>query len=103
MKVKAGVNNQGEIQGYSFYCPGCKRRHVVYTKEQSPGGACWSFNGDIDKPTFTPSIFVNPKNHECHVPELHSCHSFIRDGKIQFLNDCTHELAGQTVELPEIN
>ena len=24
------------------------------------------------------------------------------DGKIRFLNDCTHELAGQTVELPEL-
>jgi len=30
------------------------------------------------------------------------CHSFIRDGKIQFLGDCTHALAGQTVDLPEL-
>ena len=29
------------------------------------------------------------------------CHSFIRDGKIQYLNDCTHEFAGKTVELPD--
>jgi hypothetical protein len=29
------------------------------------------------------------------------CHSFVTDGKIQFLGDCTHALAGQTVELPE--
>lgn len=28
------------------------------------------------------------------------CHSFIRDGQIQFLSDCTHALAGQTVPLP---
>jgi hypothetical protein len=103
MKVKAVCNNKEEIQGYSFRCPGCQRRHLVYTKEQSPGGAKWIFNGDLEKPNFTPSIFVNPKNHECYVPELHSCHSFIKEGKIEFLSDCTHALAGQTVELPEIN
>lgn len=29
------------------------------------------------------------------------CHSFITDGEIQFLNDCTHKLAGHTVDLLE--
>lgn len=29
------------------------------------------------------------------------CHSFIKDGKIQFLGDCTHALANQTVDLPD--
>jgi hypothetical protein len=29
------------------------------------------------------------------------CHSFVTDGKIQFLPDCYHSLKGQTVELPE--
>jgi hypothetical protein len=29
------------------------------------------------------------------------CHSFVTDGRIQFLGDCTHALAGQTVDLPE--
>ena len=27
------------------------------------------------------------------------CHSFVTDGKIRYLNDCTHHLKGQTVEL----
>lgn len=100
-KVKAVGNNTGEIQGYGFHCPGCKRRHLVYTKEQSPGGACWSFNGDLEHPTFLPSILVNKKG-EDHVPSVPICHSFIKEGKIQFLNDCTHELVGQTVELENI-
>jgi hypothetical protein len=30
----------------------------------------------------------------------HRCHSFVVDGQIQFLGDCTHKLAGQTVPLP---
>ena len=29
------------------------------------------------------------------------CHSFIKDGNIQYLNDCTHKLAGQTIEIPD--
>lgn len=32
-------------------------------------------------------------------PKPKVCHSFVRNGKIEYLNDCTHELAGQTVEL----
>ncbi|MCZ4340562.1 hypothetical protein O4H52_03015 [Sphingomonadaceae bacterium G21617-S1] len=28
------------------------------------------------------------------------CHSFVRNGQIEFLSDCTHALAGQTVPLP---
>lgn len=31
------------------------------------------------------------------------CHSFVVDGRIQFLSDCSHSLAGQTVDLPELD
>jgi hypothetical protein len=30
------------------------------------------------------------------------CHSYVTDGKIRFLDDCTHELAGKTVELEDV-
>jgi hypothetical protein len=29
------------------------------------------------------------------------CHSFVKDGWIQFLGDCYHELKGLTVEIPD--
>jgi hypothetical protein len=29
------------------------------------------------------------------------CHSFIKEGMIEFQTDCKHELAGKTVHLPE--
>ena len=29
------------------------------------------------------------------------CHSFVRNGRIEFLGDCTHGLAGKTVDLPK--
>lgn len=77
-------------------------------------GPTWSFNGDFDKPTFAPSVLV--QGHQIEVdangkwtgewvrdaagePLPLRCHSFIRDGQIEFLGDCTHALAGQTVAL----
>lgn len=80
----------------AFRCPGCETMHQVWTDR-------WAFNGDGDCPTFSPSVFVNPPEKAAHVPSLPSCHSFVRDGRIQFLSDCTHPLAGQTVDLPNIN
>jgi len=58
----------------------------------------WTWNGDLEKPTFKPSINasgVDPETGEV----LYRCHSHVKDGMIQFLGDCTHELKGQTVPL----
>lgn len=78
---------------YFIECPGCKMLHPIHVGEQHR--IRWGFNNNVDKPTFTPSLFVNPNSDR-------DCHSFITDGKIQFLSDCFHELAGQTVDLPEV-
>lgn len=32
----------------------------------------------------------------------HVCHSFVTDGKIRFLSDCTHDLADQTVPMEDL-
>jgi len=81
-----------------YYCPGCKEPHAVSIDPERArvmrdgSKPCWTFNGNVDAPTLSPS--VNYPNH---------CHHFVRDGQIQFLGDCTHALAGQTVELPDWN
>jgi hypothetical protein len=49
----------------------------------------------MESPTFTPSILCNKD-----APEVR-CHSFVVNGRIQFLGDCFHFLKGQTVDLPE--
>jgi hypothetical protein len=105
-----------EGERLAFWCPGCNEAHAITT---APGR--WSFNGDADRPTFSPSILVRsghyaldrpPGNCWCDfaarypgdgpVPfKCERCHSFVTDGQIQFLDDCTHELAGQTVPLPD--
>lgn len=96
----------------AFRCPGCKQNHQVRPFDGSRG---WTFNGDGDKPTFSPSILVTGPSRFCTDEEIDRimatgqkidlpnmrCHSFVTDGNIQFLSDCSHELAGQTVPLPD--
>lgn len=95
-----------------FWCPGCETYHGVWTnKPNELTGAKWNWNGSLITPTFTPSILVRGTQkitdeeadrimagEKLPVKET-VCHSFVTDGKIKFLNDCTHKLAGKTVEL----
>ena len=90
-----------------FQCPGCGCAHGVHVGDGQ--GPRWTWNGNADQPTFTPSILVtwpaNPNADE-KFKEWRTerrCHSFVTDGRIQFLGDCTHLLVGQTVELPAWN
>lgn len=95
-----------------FWCPGCDMAHRIM--HGTGTGQRWTWNGDVDKPTFQPSVLVqynhwvppatpdNPQpGPQTEVKDV--CHSFVTDGRIQFLTDCTHALAGQTVELPDWN
>ena len=72
----------------TIYCPGCKKIHTFDER--------WKYNGNCDSPTFSPSMLVYQ-----HCYDLR-CHSFVREGNIQFLNDCHHELAGKTVKIPDM-
>ena len=61
------------------------------------GTPCWTWNGDTSKPTLRPSILTRLPTSDGDVV----CHSFVQDGRIRFLDDCTHDLAGQEVDLLE--
>lgn len=111
--------------GVAFECPGCGDTHALPTGGNTAGRAVWRWNGNVELPTLTPSILARaghylkpgeqPGNCYCDFSErypdeepmperwtCHRCHSFVTDGRIQFLSDCSHALAGQTVDLPEI-
>lgn len=99
MRVLGIVGDNVSSPNYSFMCPGCHSEHFIWTGRPGYTGPVWSFNFDVDRPTFNPSLLVR-------VPEgdkMNTCHSFIRDGRIQFLDDCTHSLKGQTVDLPDLS
>ena len=97
-KVKQITDTTGQYVSYVFHCPACKRHHSCYVERPDKRRPCWSFNGDLEKPTFTPSIVSLYGRDD----EINVCHSFVCDGRIEFLSDCTHSLAGQTVDLPEV-
>lgn len=93
------VSVDGASYGWAHWCPGCKDHHVIPTS----GPKVWRFNGDLERPTFTPSVRLTWNWGSVGGPdEPHCCHYVITDGAIQFCGDCTHALAGQTVPLPEI-
>lgn len=88
----------------TFWCPACEAVHSIRVS----GQGAWGWNGDRDKPTFTPSVLVTWPAHPDAAEEFKEwrterrCHSFVKDGRIQFLTDCTHAMAGQTVDLPPL-
>jgi hypothetical protein len=92
----------------SFWCPGCESAHVVIVERSDGKRPCWGWNGSADAPTFTPSILVTTGKRvdpsyepEPDFPDPPTCcHTFVTDGKIQFLGDCDHALPGQTVPIP---
>jgi len=106
----------GDLMG--FRCPGCNDWHHVKVGE-GPRPR-WKWNGDVVRPTFDPSVlvtcghYVQGHSGDCwctynaaHPEEkttfgCYRCHSFVKNGQIQFLDDCSHALAGQTVPLPPI-
>jgi hypothetical protein len=118
MSTKAKLFNGGLRVG--FACPGCAEVHSVPLRPASPG---WDYNGDAEAPTIRPSIVVRGTRANLSDDEWDAlmertggefgamladketsfiCHSFVTGGRIEFLGDCTHALAGQTVDLPDI-
>ena len=96
-----------------FRCPGCGYNHFLGVGPKAVG-AVWGWNRDKVKPTFTPSVLAKGIKQILNAngswdggwekdaegkPVPFVCHSFVTDGRIQFLSDCTHVLAGQTVDL----
>lgn len=122
--MKRGILRTAEGGKLLFWCPGCCEAHQVQVG--GGPGPRWGFNGDYDRPTFTPSInvtgvslnmtddeldrvfaeFKMPEDRERLLADRRYrtvCHSFVREGQIQFLGDCTHALAGQTVPLRDFD
>jgi hypothetical protein len=102
-------------------CPGCREPHVVALG--AGPGLRWTWNGDFEKPTLYPTVLISTNRpvalndpevlalqierfrHDAtyQIPyQVHVlCFSRVTDGRIHFLDDTRHSLAGQTVDLPQ--
>jgi len=86
-KTEAGA----AYRALAYWCPGCDDCTVIYIEG---GGATWTWDGNVDAPTFSPSIRVSSNGKTL-------CHHFVRGGNIEFCTDSPHALAGKTVPLPD--
>ncbi len=86
---------------FLLWCPACAEAHQI--------SSAWTFDGNMERPTISPSILVRGKQwdpkYSFHNPrhlvapgQPKVCHSFVRAGRWEYLGDCTHALAGQTVD-----
>lgn len=77
---------------YAHWCPGCNEVHQLPYPNKG-----WSFNGDVNAPTFSPSFKIEtPRPAGVYV-----CHYVLTAGVLTFLPDCSHALRGP-VPLPEL-
>lgn len=92
----------------------------VITHGTRSGTGCWTWNGSVDTPTLRPSVlatgghFMDGYSGRCwcdynreHPNErkvfvCFRCHTWINDGKAQFLEDCSHEFVNQTLDLLDV-
>ena len=105
--IEVTIDDHGKIYpAYYWWCPGC----ASYDTERSGGGTHmfhippWTFdNDDMEKPSFSASYLSygwkpvedNPRGFKGSP----RCHSFVKNGMIQYLSDCEHELANKTVPM----
>lgn len=90
--------------GIAHWCPACNGMHLF---SLDGPGAKWTWNGNVEKPTFTPSMLIRTGPRPT-VPvgrpdagKVDVCHYIMTDGMINFCVDCTHEMAGQSVPIPD--
>jgi hypothetical protein len=94
--------------GYQHWCPGCQVHHEYFVDQPAPGGASWSFNGNVHMPSFQPSMhitygpWVDDEDPSIVIPKTTRCHYFLTDGVTQFLGDCEHDLKGMRMNLPDL-
>lgn len=90
--AEAPRGTYGDYRNVFYWCPGCKERHNIRVREEGVPRPSWNWNGSLTAPTFEPSVHY-----------VDRCHHHVREGKIEYCNDCIHDLKGQTVDLPPVD
>lgn len=117
-QLRTVTDGDHEYQVLMFWCPGCEipdedgvmqgGTHMLVVSGDSHGRPVWTFDGNLDAPTLSPSILTRTEHTRRRIDGesrdvgLFVCHSFMRAGQMEFLGDCTHALAGKTVPLPPL-
>lgn len=84
LRQNADIRTKAKL--YTYWCPGCNCCHTI--------NDTWEIH-NLEPFDISPSVLTRSGSPEGPT----RCHCFIKEGKIQFLNDCTHELVGKTVDM----
>lgn len=86
----------------AVFCRPCGVFHEFHLgPSENVHGHCWIWNGDRYKPTFWPAVYTKVAR-RLGLPDesdIVICHAEVKDGRIIYYQDSTHELSGQTVDL----
>lgn len=94
LQTKVGGTEQTKVRKHYYWCPGCDGLHgITINPDKGANGAGWEFTGTLECPTYSPSQLSSGGAGNVR------CHTFIKGGMIQFLDDCTHKLKGKTVPM----
>lgn len=111
------VKKDGQI---AHYCPACDELHFYAVAEPFPNGARWSFNGDAQNPSLTPSMLIKTGHYvdrpgwsnkpgDCAICDAGGeygscgiCHYFLSAGWLEYCQDSTHKLAGMRLRMVPI-
>lgn len=80
-----------------YACPACGSHHAIAVQPGPQPGPVWEWNGSLETPTCSPSVrhrWPGADGREFQ------CHYFIKEGRLHYCTDSTHELAGKTLEIP---
>lgn len=109
--------------GFAWWCPACAEMHPL------PDG--WTFDGNVNSPTFSPSFRHGPSimavtndkgewngrwwaldksgqkvERTCleddDKPVMWCCHYIVTAGQVAYCGDCTHAMANQTIAMPDL-
>lgn len=98
-----GKPTERRVRMHYYWCPGCDALHgIAIRPDVNSIGAGWEFTGTLKCPTYAPSQLTHWDGLENGVEVRKVCHTFIREGRIEFLGDCTHAMRNQTVALPPL-
>lgn len=105
-KMRRMGSSEGSPGGLAHYCPACKQMHLFSLDGYNSSGAKWRWDGSVEAPSFIPSMNIrcNMPGMDGYQPDAGSsvCHYYLSGGMIGFLPDCTHEMRGLSVPLPDL-
>jgi hypothetical protein len=104
---RIGAGDGHTARGYAHWCPACQSMHAFAVDAPFSNGAKWTFDGNIERPSFSPSMNIRIGRYadpefvdEDNLSSV--CHYFLQGGVLKFCGDSTHALRGQSVPLPEL-